>query len=721
MNEEDLVGRTFSDSWHRVAKVRAALRTSVRAQRQMFRGEQWVVLRDALTTDWFRITEAAWAFVSRLSTRRTVEETWVEIVDLDPDQALSQEEVVQLLGQLNLSNLLVFDRAGAGASLFERYRKRTAKERRALMMGFLSIRIPLFDPDRALVAAMPLIRMLLSPLGAVAYLALLALAGKALIDHSDALFSQGAGLLAPSNLGLLYVGFVIAKVIHELGHAAVCRYFGGEVHRLGVMLLIFAPMPYVDATASWGFRRPAERLLTGAAGVLAELAVAAVAALLWAHTAPGVVNSIAYNVIFVASVSSLLFNLNPLLRFDGYHMLVDLIDVPNLFQRSREQLKYLAERYLFLLPRVKPAARTRAEAWLLPIYGVASLIYWLMLMSTIVFFIAEQYLDLGVLLAWVLAFTVVVVPTFKFLKYLATSPKLTHLRPRTVAITLGLIALILGPLLWVPMPDRIRASGVVEAARHRQLSSEVAGELVEIFVRPGTSVRAGEPLFRLESRSLGFDLRAAMQQHEQLIAQELRATAISVADVEPLRRQRQAVEAMVGELERQREALVVRAPIDGVWSAPDLELGIGRWVGRGVALGTIVDPGQWRFVAVLPQVATHVFDNEIRVAEIRLKGEEHVNLNAAEVRVIPYETGALPSRALGFAGGGDIAVAPGDQNGVTAAEPFYRIHARFEQGAVQASLMHGRLGTLRLTLGEAPLLVQWERGIRQFLQRRFRV
>ena len=114
MNEEDLVGRTFSDSWHRVAQVRVALRSTVRAHRQMYRGREWVVLRDTLSSDWFRISGQAWSFVSRLSIRRTVDEAWVESVAADPDHALSQEEVVQLLGQLNLSNLLSFDRAGAG-------------------------------------------------------------------------------------------------------------------------------------------------------------------------------------------------------------------------------------------------------------------------------------------------------------------------------------------------------------------------------------------------------------------------------------------------------------------------------------------------------------------------------------------------------------------------------------------------------------------------------
>ncbi|MFM8557817.1 MAG: peptidase M50, partial [Betaproteobacteria bacterium] len=338
MSMDDPASRTFSDSWHRVAKVRVELRSSVRAHRQTFRGDTWVMLRDTLSSDWFRVSGEAWAFVSRLSLERTIEDAWMLTLEADPDTALTQEEVVQLLGQLNLSNLLNFDRSSAGASLFERYAKRRRQETKALLMGFLAIKIPLIDPDRMLAAAMPLIRVLFGPIGAVLYLALLAVAGKALIDSADSLFSQSAGLLAPGNLPLLYVGFIIAKVVHEFGHAAVCKRYGGEVHKMGVMLLIFAPMPYVDATSSWGFRSRGERMLTGAAGVIAELGVAAVAALLWAHTAPGAVNAIAYNVIFVASVSSLLFNLNPLLRFDGYHMLVDFLDVPNLFQRSREQL-----------------------------------------------------------------------------------------------------------------------------------------------------------------------------------------------------------------------------------------------------------------------------------------------------------------------------------------------------------------------------------------------
>lgn len=722
MSFDDAASRTFSESWHRVAEVRVALRSSVRAHRQVFRRQEWVLLRDSHSSDWFRITEDAWAFVSRLDGRRTVAEAWTLAVEDHPSGTLTQEEVVQLLGHLNLSNLLTFDRASAGSSLFERYRKRRQRETKALLAGFLSIKIPLFDPDRALQACMPLIRAVLSPFGAVAYLMLLALAGKALIERSDALFAQGAGVLAPSNLGLLYVGFVLAKVVHEIGHAAMCRRFGGEVHKLGVMLLIFAPMPYVDATASWGFRQRHQRLLVGAAGVLSELAVAAVAALVWAYTAPGAVNALAYNVIFVASVSTLLFNLNPLLRFDGYHILVDLIDVPNLFQRSREQLRYLAERFIFRLPAARPAARTPTEALLLPLYGATSLGYWALLMASIIFFIATQYLDFGVLLAWILGFMVLVVPLWKFLKYLTTSPRLRHFRARTIGLTLALVLLVLAPLTTVPMPDRVRAPGVVEAVNFRVVNSESSGFLERLQAQPGSAVRAGQPLLTLRNPELEADLRAALLQREQLRAQELRATAVALADVAPLRRQRQAVDGLIDELQRQIEALTLISPIDGIWSAPESDLAVGLWLARGASAGVVVDPREWRFVAVLPQVATHLFDSQVRAAEVRLRGQEGTNVVADDVRIVPFETGTLPSQALGFAGGGEVAVSPQDPRGLTAVEPFFRILARVPAPSdAPVGLAHGRLGTMRLTLESRPLLLQWERDLRQFLQRRFRV
>lgn len=725
MSTDDASGRTYSDSWHRVAGVRASLRSSVRAHRQSFRGQQWVVLRDSLSSDFFRVTADAYAFLSRLSAHRTIDEVWVELIETEPELALTQEEVVQLLGQLHLSNLLQFDRGAAAASLFERYRERRGREIKALLMGFLAIKVPLIDPDRALDRAMPLIRLIFGPVGALCYLVLLVLGIKALVDESHRLFDQSAGLLAPGNLGLLYVGLVLAKLVHEFGHAAACKRYGGEVHKMGVMLLMFAPLPYMDATASWGFRSRLHRLLVGASGVLAEFAVAAVAALIWAHSAPGVINALAYNVIFVASVSTLLFNLNPLMRFDGYHMLVDWLDTPNLFQRSRDQLKYLGQRFLLGVKNAQPAARTRKEAWGLPLYGVVSLGYWLVLMSTIIFFIAEQYLDLGIALAWIIFFTAIVLPLFKFLKYLVSSPKLQHQRFRAVTSTVVLGGLATALLAGVPMPERVRVKGVLQASEFRELYSESGGTLVQLLARPGSWVQAGQPLARLDNPELDYELRSARRQREQLLAQEMQAVSTAVANLQALVRQRQAIEEKITQLLQQQKALVVLAPIEGIWSASELEASRGQWIGRGAGLGTVVDDRSWRFVAVLPQVSTHLFEAGVLQTEVRIRGQQEFNLLSAKTEVMPFEQGQLPSPALGMAGGGDIAVQPSDAKGLAAAEPFFRIHAQLPAaGPGQAQDMrrlHGRLGTMRITLPDSPLLVQWERGLRQFLQRKFRV
>lgn len=723
MSTDQASGRTYSDAWHRVAGVRACLRSSVRAHRQTFRGQDWVVLRDSLSSDFFRVTADAYAFVSRLGTDRTIDEVWSELIELEPELALTQEEVVQLLGQLHLSNLLQFDRGAAAASLFERYRERRGREIKALILGFLAIKVPLIDPDRALDRSMPLIRLIFGPVGALCYVVLLVLGIKALTDESQRLFDQSAGLLAPGNLGLLYVGLVLAKLVHEFGHAAACKRYGGEVHKMGVMLLLFAPLPYMDATASWGFRSRFHRMLVGASGVLAEFAVAAIAALVWAHSAPGVVNALAYNVIFVASVSTLLFNLNPLMRFDGYHMLVDWLDVPNLFQRSRDQLKYLGERFALGVKNAEPAARTRKEAWLLPTYGVISLAYWLMLMSTIIFFIAEQYLEVGIALAWIIFFTAIALPLLKFGKYLVSSPRLEHQRLRAVTSTAVIGAAAFAVLVGVPMPERVRVKGVLQASDFRELYSESGGTLVQVLVRPGSWVKAGQPLARLDNPELGYEIRAARRQREQLQAQELQAVSMAMANLQPLVRQRQAVEEKIAQLLQQQKQLVVLAPIEGIWSASELEASRGQWIGRGASLGTVVDDRSWRFVAVLPQVSTHLFEAGVVYSEIRIGGQQEFNVRSASTEIMPFEQGQLPSAALGMAGGGEIAVQSGDTKGLAAAEPFFRIHAQLppQEQAQALRRLHGRLGTMRITLPDSPLLVQWERGARQFLQRKFRV
>ncbi|MFA6011102.1 MAG: site-2 protease family protein, partial [Desulfobacteraceae bacterium] len=340
-------GSTFSESWHRVAGLRLSLRASVEVRMQRFRGEKWYVLNDPFNNSFFRVRPMAYDFLVRLTPSRTVEDVWEQCLEISPDTAPGQEDVIQLLTQLYHANLLYTERTADTQALFDRFRKRKQREIRSRFLSIMFMRIPLFDPNRFLSRILPLIERVLSPIGALVWCIVVGLAIKTAIDHAATIGQQAQGILAPGNLFLLYVALVFVKTLHEFGHAMVCRRFGGEVHTMGVMLLVFTPLPYMDATSSWSFRNPWERAFVGAAGMIAELFIAALFTFVWAYTGQGVVNSLAYNIMFIASVSTLIFNGNPLLRFDGYYILSDLLDIPNLSTQANLQLRHMVERYMF--------------------------------------------------------------------------------------------------------------------------------------------------------------------------------------------------------------------------------------------------------------------------------------------------------------------------------------------------------------------------------------
>ncbi len=368
-------GTTFSESWHRVAGLKVSLHPTVIVRKQLFRGETWYVIQDPFNNQYARLRPEAHDFVIRLRPDRTVGEVWEECLNRHPDDAPGQEDVIQLLTQLYFANLIYSQMPADSAKMFERYKRRRQREIKSKLLSIMFIRLPLFDPDNILKKLVPLFRLLISPVGAVVWIAVVGAAIKLLVDRFDTATSQVQGVLSPDNLVLLYVGLVVLKTLHELGHAAVCRRFGGEVHTLGVMLLVFTPLPYMDATSSWSFRSRWQRALVGGAGMLTEVLVAALATFAWAYTGPGAIHSLAYNMMFIASVSTVVFNANPLLRFDGYYILSDLLDIPNLHTRSRSHLRHLNARCIqltrFLLERIDSRLEKTQNSFAIPLQSIA--------------------------------------------------------------------------------------------------------------------------------------------------------------------------------------------------------------------------------------------------------------------------------------------------------------------------------------------------------------
>jgi putative peptide zinc metalloprotease protein len=714
-------GKTFSESWHRVAGLKIGLRPTVEVRKQLFRGEIWFVLHDPFNNQFFRLRPVAHDFVIRLGLDRTVEQVWLACLDRNPDEAPGQEDVIQLLTQLYFANLLYFEVPGDSAKLFERYKKRRQREIRSRLLSIMFVRIPLFDPDYLLKKLMPVFKYIISPLGAVIWLLVVGAAIKLVFDHFDRVSDQVQGILAPDNLVLLYVGLIIIKSLHEFGHALVCRRFGGEVHTMGVMLLIFTPLPYMDATSSWSFRSRWQRALVGGAGMIIEIFLAALATFVWANTGPGTLHSLAYNMMFIASVSTVLFNANPLLRFDGYYILSDLLDIPNLHTRSKGHLRHLVECYVFGYKDSHSPAESIKEAWWLGVFGVLAGIYRVVVFTGIILFVADKFLLAGMLMALICVISWVVVPIYKLVTYLASSPRLARTRVRAVTISICFFLILTALLGVIPFPNRFRAPGVLEAIEYVRVVNDAPGYVDNVLVASGMKVQVGTPLMELADYELEIEIEATRAQQQEAQLMYSKTMHLQRADLDPIRKRLETIEAKLQDLEKQRTDLIIKARQDGVWVAPDIEDMVGSWLARGSAIGNIVNHSTFRFSAVVSQdEAADLFVDKIRKAEVRLFGQGGKNLDVAHLLIIPFQQEKLPSAALGWRGGGEVPVSVTDETGLQAAEPFFQIHATVKPSA-GAALLHGRSGKLRFSLNPKPLLLQWGHKFRQLLQRRYQI
>jgi putative peptide zinc metalloprotease protein len=402
--------------------------------------------------------------------------------------------------------------------------------------------------------------------------------------------------------------------------------------------------------------------------------------------------------MFIASVSTVIFNGNPLLRFDGYYILSDLLDIPNLATRARGHLRHMVERYVFGYKESFSPSQSFKEAIWMSIFGVLSGIYRVVVFTGIILFVADKFLLAGIAMALMCVISWGVVPLFRLVAYLASSPRLARTRLRAVTISIGSFAVLVAFLAIIPFPNRFRAPGVMEAVQYIRVVNDAPGYVQKVLAPSGTEVRPGTALMELQDRELEFEIEATLAQQDETLALQMRAMNQEVADLEPIRKRLETIEAKLKDLLKQRAALLVRARESGTWVAPRNKEMVGTWIPRGTALGEIVPEGTFRFSAVVSQdEAADLFVDQIQRAEVRVYGQGGKNLKVEAYQIIPFQHEKLPSAALGWLGGGEVAVDPA------------------------VAFLHGRSGKLRFSLHPKPLLMQWGHKFRQLLQRRYQI
>ncbi len=556
----------------------------------------------------------------------------------------------------------------------------------------------------------------LSPIGAIIWLLVVGGAILAVAPEWAALKAAARSTIDdPKNWPFLWATFVLIKLIHELGHAFICRRFGGEVHEMGVMFLVLMPAPYVDASSAWAFRNRWPRILVGAGGMIFELFVAAIMAFVWLYWSAGnpLLHTLAYNTMLIASVSTVIFNANPLLRYDGYYMLADWLEIPNLRYRSTEYTMGLIKRHLFRVKLPNPLPPVRQRIWLFT-YAVASTAYRTFIGLAIILMVWGKVPILGVLMALGGIATWAIVPVVKLLKYLLIDPELHRKRVRAIAWTAGFILLLFFLLTAIKVPTHFETQGITEPVEKKLVYAAASGTVVRIEKRDGEQVNAGDVILHCEDRQLESELLQRKAELAGLTAQWEGSYGDPNSRLR-LEQQMSAVRKEIARLEKLKSDLIVRAPISGSLVAPDIRHWIGKYVKEGDEIGMIAAPGDLRIVACFDQSdAAMPYLHRTETAEARLASDVSRVVRASVDHRNPTPQMELPHPALGFAGGGPFEIDPGDEHGRKLTKP--QIQFWLTLANPNNELLPGQRVYLRFEMGRQALIVNWSRRIWQTIQ-----
>jgi putative peptide zinc metalloprotease protein len=617
--------------------------------------------------------------------------------------------------------------------------EKTRQQRRAIAGQVLSLRFRGVDPDRFLDWLNQYFGWLFSQAAAVLVFGL-ALAALLLVgaefDTFRSRLPQFRSFFAADNWVWLSLTLCVTKVLHELGHGLACKRFGGRCHEMGVMLLCFTPCLYCNVTDSWIIPSKWRRAAIGAAGMYVELLIASLATFGWWFSHPGLLNHLCLNAMFVCSVSTLMFNANPLLRYDGYYILSDVLEIPNLRSKASAVLRQSLGKWLLGLPPQRDPFLPTRNLWLFSLYSVASPVYgWLVSVSIFWFLYgvlkAAGLIALTPLLGGVMLWGLFVMPLWRIARLLYAPQRSRRVKKMRAAICIGALIAAVSVLLIIPLPYYVVCPLHVQPRDATALYVDSPGNVRKIFVQGGP-VSAGQPIVLLENPELEIAHQRLLAQRDQLATRidgiRSRATSDQTALLE-LAHTQEALDALEEQLERhQRELdrLTIRAPHDGIllpaperprdsndrlrlasWSGrPLAKQNVGAYLEPSVVVGRIATFGQWEALLAVPQQEVEFLAPGQWVDLIleQLPGER---FSGELLHISQEELDAAPP-GLSSKSGGPILTQTDGNGRERPLETTFQASVPIDSDRI---LVAGGTGTAKVHAGYQPL---WQRGWRAF-------
>ena len=717
----------WSEHWHAVRFLQPRLRHGVQALHRPLRGRSWVLLLDPVTQRFHRMSPQVWGVLQLLDGRRTLDEIWAAACAI-PERAsaqaahaaISQTDLLQLMSSLHANDLLQSQVSPDASEVFERYQKQSKLRIKQSWLNPLNIKIPLLHPDAWFERHAALARRIMSWPVLLLWLVVVLPAAALAWQHWTALTENLSDrVLAASNVALLWLTYPLVKAVHEWAHGLAVKAFGGTVREIGLMFMVFTPVPYVDATSSYRFPCKWARALVAAAGIMAELLLGAIALYVWLLAEPGLVTAVAFNVVLIAGISTVLINGNPLMRYDGYFIACDLLEVPNMGQRATQYCTYLLDRYGFGARDAQPPLQVKGERALLLFYGLVSPVYRIIITFGLIWFVATEYLLVGALMALMALWSALVQPLWKGWKHLRDGASLSRRREPALRRTVVALLLGLGFLGLVPLPFHSVHQAVVWVPDEAIVRAQASGQVLRALVQPGALVALGDTLLQLENPVLSADVGVAAAGLAQVQAQLRQAEVDARAKAVALRDELASRTAKLADVQARLAGLEVRASSAGHWVPRANTEQAGRYVKRGEVLGYVVSGASQVVRTAVPQEDMDLIRSGLRGVQVRLDQAIRVPVDAQLKRQVPGGDFELVSSALGTSGGGEIAVDPSKPGGTHTLKRVFDVEVTLAQASPAA--VFGDRAFVRFDLGSAPLGWQWFLRLRQLFLARLNV
>ena len=572
--------------------------------RQVYQGQAWYVVKDPIGLSYYRFRPEEYALLEMLDGEVSLEDLKDNFEARFPPRRITVDEVSRFVSTLHRSGLVIGDRPGQGPQLNERRRQRVWSEWKNWLRSIMCLRFRGIDPDWILNKLNPWFGWLYSPpalMVAVVYIFTALMLVLVNFETFRSKLPEFHQFFASGNWFYLAAALGITKVIHEFGHGLSCKYYGGECHEMGFMLLVFTPCLYCDVSDSWMLPSKWKRMMIGAGGMYIELIIASTATFLWWNSHEGLFNQMCLNVMFVSSVSTLLFNANPLMRFDGYYILSDMLEIPNLRTKSSTSLSRLAKKWCLGVKLQDDPFLPKRHQGLFALYSVASTIYMWVLMISIFMFVWNAMKPyrmeaIGRMLALFGIYGLIVRPITGIYKFLKVPGRRDEVKSLNITVTAGVVAVIAAAICFIPLPQRVWCPAELRPRGEETVYVTVDGRLEEILVEANDRVAEGDELARfsnvdlelqiaeLEGQESGYRARLASLERERFTdsaaGMEIRTVEESLKSVkEQLVKKRQYQSELV--LKAPRSGLVL--PSETVDEKPDPSGRLPGWSGSALA------------------------------------------------------------------------------------------------------------------------------------------